>query len=74
VRRLVADARRARLEYEPSAGAGRRYRLSSGVASGTAMVHDRQVVHLDLFPTDEGGEPGRDDAPRLDIRRQNSRD
>jgi hypothetical protein len=58
----------------PSVGAGSLKRLRSAVATGSTLLFGREVVHLDLFPSagtacpDDGG-----DAPRLQIRREQSR-
>jgi len=75
-REFVRSAAQARTVNAPTVGAGQLLRVSTPGASGSALVFKGTVVHLDLFPdggywqTDDSGEG----APRLDIRRQNSRD
>ena len=73
VRRFIKNAARARVTNQPTVGAGRLQRLSAENASGSALVFNNAVVHLDLFPgagldTDDGP------APRLDFRRQRALD
>jgi len=71
VQQFVRGAARAEVTDQPTVGAGRLQRLVAVDAQGSALVHRKSVVHLDLFPgsnfkTDDGP------APRLDIRRRRS--
>lgn len=75
-RRFIRGASQAKATTEPSIGAGQLLRVTTPGASGSALVFRNSVVHLDLFPDGEYWqiEDSDDLAPRLDIRRQNSRD
>ena len=65
--RGLADAE---AETRSTPGAGRVYRVTTPDASGSALVYDRQVVHLDLFP--DSPKLDRDGpTPSLEFRRQN---
>ncbi|MEO0077789.1 MAG: DUF6569 family protein [candidate division WOR-3 bacterium] len=75
-RQFIRGLTQAKTTTEPSVGAGQLLRVNTPGASGSALVFRSAVVHLDLFP--DGGFWQIDDTddftPRLDIRRQNSRD
>jgi hypothetical protein len=76
VAEFLRGAARASCSSRPAVGAGALWRLSGGAVSGSALTFRQGVVHIDLFPG-EGvpvdGDPDTD-APRLQIRRDNSRD
>jgi hypothetical protein len=77
VRRFTAGAARADLAVRASVGSGVLLSLSAARASGSALRYNREVVHIDLFPgSPEHESDGQDqgNAPRLDVRRQRSRD
>lgn len=66
VRAALKEAAAATRVALPSVGAGQAWRLEGTSVTGSALVRGREVVHLDLFPTEETDGP----PPRLDIRRQ----
>ncbi len=64
---FLADAAGAEMVAQQTVGAGKLYRVEGDEATGSAIVRSSEVVHLDLFPSEEtGGTPF-----QLDIRRQN---
>lgn len=73
---FLRDAARSSCSARPAVGAGALWRLSGAAAAGSALTFKQAVVHIDLFP-DEGepvdGGPDRR-TPRLQMRRDNSRD
>jgi hypothetical protein len=69
-RAFVRELRDAGTESRTTPGAGRAYRVRTDAASGAALVFDRQVVHLDLFP-DSPRVERRGSTPSLDFRRHN---
>lgn len=67
---FLAEAARARTVSQPTAGAGQLYRIEGDGVAGQALLFQKGVVHLDLFPAEDG-----EVSPlRLDIRRQGVRD
>lgn len=69
-RQFIRDAARASLTARPTVGAGALYRIRGRAASGSALIHEARVVHLDLFPmgVDRVDEDG--SIPRLQFRRE----
>jgi len=66
VGRFLADAAEGSIVARQSIGAGKLFRVEGDVATGSAIVNGSEVVHLDLFPSEEaGGTPF-----ELDIRRR----
>jgi hypothetical protein len=69
---FVRSLSEANLDRRSSPGSGRSYRVTTNEGSGSGLVFDDRVVHLDLFPDvahierDYGG-----DTPNLDFRRNN---
>lgn len=61
----------ADIESRSTPGKGRLYRVTTGQGTGSALVHDGSVVHLDLFPGQAG--PQYDNrqgtTPNLEFRR-----
>jgi hypothetical protein len=65
VRAVLRDAAAATPVAQPSVGAGQAWRIEGVAVTGSALVRGREVVHLDLFPAEDGG-----GTPlHLDIRR-----
>jgi hypothetical protein len=61
---FLGDAAEASEVLQPSVGSGKLYRLEGDDATGSALVHGRDVIHADLFPSETETTP-----LRLDIRR-----
>jgi hypothetical protein len=76
VAEFLRGAARASCSSRPAVGAGALWRLSGGAVSGSALTFRQGVVHIDLFPVEGVSVDGDqdNDAPRLRVRRDNSRD
>jgi len=67
---FIRDAASAAVIYEPTVGGGQALRIDGVETTGSALVSGKEVVHLDLFPAEEGDS---DSSPlQLDIRRSGS--
>ena len=65
---FLKEAATASIVLQPTVGGGQLMRIEGEEATGSALVSGKEVIHLDLFPSDEG-----ESSPlRLDIRRQGS--
>jgi hypothetical protein len=73
---FLRAAARASVTEEPAVGAGRRWRIRGAQASGSCLTYAMEVVHLDLFPArgPERSGTSLSPAPRLQVRRESSRD
>jgi len=74
----IADARgfirslgQADLDTRSTPGSGTLYRVRADEGSGSGLVFDDQVVHLDLFPDGAKIQPDRGPTPNLELRRGN---
>ncbi|MFO7676715.1 MAG: DUF6569 family protein [bacterium] len=65
VRAVLRDAASAAQVARPSVGVGQAWRIEGTAVTGSALVRGKEVVHLDLFPAEDGGAT----PLRLDIRR-----
>jgi hypothetical protein len=70
--RFLRDAASASAVVQPSVGAGTLYRISGAGASGSALEHQKKVVHMDLFPGGSGELPEDGTTPQLQFRRDRS--
>ncbi|MEO0079266.1 MAG: DUF6569 family protein [candidate division WOR-3 bacterium] len=74
-RRFIRTATGMEVSKRNTPGAGELYRISASNSSGSALLFMSALVHLDLFPEQKSHLTGPEDegAPRLEIRRHNSR-
>jgi hypothetical protein len=70
-RAFIRSLEDADIESRSTSGKGRLYRVTTGEGSGSALVHDGDVIHLDLFPGHSAPKydyrPG--STPNLEFRR-----
>ena len=72
VERMLERACNADFGDGSTDGLGAAWSLSGRGISGSALVYGSSVVHCDIFPN-AAPDPGGEDAPRLDYRRQRNR-
>jgi len=70
-RDFIRSLESADIESRSTPGKGRLYRVTTDEGSGSALVHDGNVVHLDLFPGRTGPKREYDQGstPNLEFRR-----